>query len=89
MNEQIIKRNLDLVSAVTHFILEHPHLLEQLPPDFKLVILPEDDSELSQYNLNLLTDRAEPGRPGIIVRLMAHQLNLEHNPPRVYIPLAA
>ncbi len=85
----MIERNLDLVSAVTHFILEHPHLLEQLPSDFRLVILPEDDPELSQYNLNLLAERTEPGKPVIIVRLTAHQVNFESHPPQVYVPLAA
>ncbi len=89
MNEQIMARNVDLVTSLTAYILEHPHLLEQLPSDFRLVILPEDDPALSQYNLNLLTERAEPDKPVIIVRLLTHQLNFEHNPPRVYIPLAA
>ena len=87
MNEQIIERNLELVTTVTAYILQHPRLLEHLPSDFRLVILPEDDPELSQYNLNLLAERAQPDKPIIIVRLAAHQVNFESAPPQVYVPL--
>ena len=89
MNDEIIERNLDLVTTVTSYILQQPHLLEHLPSDFRLVILPEDDPELSQYNLNLLAERREPDKPVIIVRLAAQQINFEQNPPQVYVPLAA
>jgi hypothetical protein len=87
MNNQIIERNLELVTTVTAYILQHPRLLEHLPSDFRLVILPEDDPELSQYNLNLLAERVQPDKPIIIVRLAAHQVNFESAPPQVYVPL--
>ena len=89
MNDAIVKRNLDLVASVTRFILERPDILDRLPPDFRLVVLPEDDRELSQYNLDLLARRSEPNKVVVIVRLAAHQTDFESAPPQVYVPIAA
>jgi hypothetical protein len=88
MNAEIIERNMDLVTTVTDYILQHPAMLDHLPADFQLVILPEDDPELSQYNLNLLTEQPEPDKPVIIVRLAVQRLNFKSTPPQVYVPLA-
>jgi len=88
MNAEIVERNMDLVTTVTDYILQHPTLLDHLPADFQLVILPEDDPELSQYNLNLLAEQSASAKPIIIVRLAARQLNFEGAPPQVYVPLA-
>ena len=89
MNEQIVERNLSLVSEVTRFILDNPSLLDRLPSDFQLVILPNDDPELSLYNLNLLTNYANQNKPLIMVRLEGSQVDFEHNPPQLFVPLAA
>jgi hypothetical protein len=89
VDKQIVKRNLDLVSSVTRFILAHPSILDRLPPDFRLVVLPEDDRELSQYNLDLLSKHADPSKPVVIVRVMAHEADLDRTPPQVYVPVAA
>ncbi len=89
MNDQIIERNLSLVTEVTRFILENPSILDRLPPDFQLVVLPQDDPELSLYNLDLLAGHTEQNKPLVMVRLAARQVNFEQNPPQLYIPLAA
>ena len=89
MDDQIIERNLSLVAEVTRFILQDPSLLDHLPPDFELVILPEDDPELSLYNLGLLADRAHQDKPVVMVRLEVNQADFERYPPQLYVPLAA
>ncbi len=88
MNDQIIERNLSLVTEVTRFILENPSILDRLPPDFQLVVLAEDDPELSLYNLDLLASHTEQNKPLVMVRLEARQVNFEQKPPQLYIPLA-
>jgi hypothetical protein len=50
--------------------------------------LPDDDPELGRYNLGLLSRQGEQEKPVVIVRVMAHQENLESS-PQVYVPLAA
>lgn len=88
MDDQIIERNLSLVTEITRFILQDPSILDRLPPDFQLVILPEDDPALSLYNLRLLSNR-QSDRPVIFARLSGSQPNFEHNPPQLYVPLSA
>ena len=89
MDDQIVERNLSLVAEVTQFILQDPSILDRLPSDFQLVVLPEDDPELSLYNLGLLTERARPDKPVVMVRLASSQAGFEHSPPQLYVPLAA
>jgi hypothetical protein len=89
MDDQIVERNLTLVTEVTRFMLKNPSILDRLPPDFRLVILPEDDPDLSLYNLNLLLDHPGQDKPLVIVRFEANQINFEQHPPQLYIPLAA
>ena len=69
MDDQIIERNLSLVAEVTHFILKHPSRLDRLPPNFQLVVLPEDDPELSLYDPGLLAGHTEQEKPLVMVQL--------------------
>lgn len=87
-DEAVVKRNMDLVTRVTRFIFKHPDMLDRLPPDFRLVVLPEDDRGLCQYNLELLAEQEDQERPVVIVRVKAQQTDLESS-TQVYIPLAA
>lgn len=89
MDDQIIERNLSLVTEITRFILDNPSTLDHLPPDFQLVILPEDNPELSLYNLGLLANHSKQDKPLVMVRVEANQINFEQNPPQLYVPLAA
>jgi hypothetical protein len=89
MDDQIIERNLALVTEVIRFILETPSILDHLPADFRLVILPENDPALSLYNLGLLTGHSAKNRPVVMVRLEANQVDFEQHPPQLYVPVAA
>ncbi len=87
MNPSVVERNLELVTSVMRFILDQPQVLDRLPPDFRLVLLPDDDPELSRYNFDLLAEGPEPAQPVVLVRLKSHPLNLQARPPQVYIPV--
>jgi hypothetical protein len=88
MTKPIAERNLDLVMMLTRFILDRPRILDRLPADFRLVLLPDDDPELSRYNFDLLAQQPEPEQPVVFVRLKLHPLNLQVQPPQVYVPVA-
>lgn len=88
MTKSIADRNLDLVMTLTRFILDQPRVLDRLPPDFRLVLLPDDDPELSRYNFDLLAQQPEPEQPVVFVRLKLHPLNLQVRPPQVYVPVS-
>ncbi len=88
-DSEMLERNLELQTAFMRYLFNHPELLDHLPDDFWLVILPDDDPELGQRNLGLLGQRGNGDKPVIIVRMRTRQpLDLEAQPPQVFTPLA-
>lgn len=88
--KRALERNAKLLFKLTRYILANPELLEQLPDQFELVILPNDDPELLQYNLSLLNSHDSAGKPVVFVRLPSSQsADFQVSRPRVYVPLAA
>jgi len=86
--KDMAERNLDLVTSVMRFILDQPQMLDRLPPDFRLVLLPDDDPELSRYNFELLAQDSDPEQPVVFVRLTLHSPNLSARPPQIYAPVS-
>ncbi len=89
MKLTIAERNLDAVTSVMRFILDQPEILNRLPQDFRLVILPDDDPELRHYNLDLLADSPKPEKPVVIVRLGSLSQSFKIHSPQVYVPVLA
>jgi hypothetical protein len=89
-NSTIVERNIQLTGEITRYFLQNPTVLEQLPAQFELILLPEDDPALVQYSLRLLHDAAGDGDPVVFVRIASSQRPLrEQNKPEFYVPLAA
>lgn len=69
MNDnEMARRNIDLNAAFMQYALDHPEILDTLPPDFQLVVLPEDDPELARRNQELLK-RHDFAKPVVLVRM--------------------
>lgn len=45
-----INKNLDLLNEFMKYAFDNPEVLERIPEDAELVILPIDDPELYEYN---------------------------------------
>jgi hypothetical protein len=89
-NSTIVERNIQLTGEITRYFLQNPTVLEQLPAQFELILLPEDDPDLVQYSLQLLHGAAGDGDPVVFVRFASIQPPLlEQNKPEFYVPLAA
>jgi len=87
---RVVERNAQLTGNFMRYILDHPKILDSLPDNFELVILPEDDPELRQYNLDLLDMFGSEGRPIVFVRLKSGgELDFKSARPQVYAPVAA
>ena len=69
----VVSRNLALTSEILHSMLEEPDILDRLPANFELVVLPDDDPELRLYNLELLDKYGSEGKPVVFVRMSAGQ----------------
>ena len=87
-NDDIIQRNLDLQTAFNTYIFENPEMLDRLPVSFRLVILPQDDPELSLINLQLLNERPKKDKPVVIVLMKGQNISsIRKNEPDVFLPL--
>jgi hypothetical protein len=49
--ETVVEKNLTLSFEFERYILEHPEILEQIPPGSEVVLLPKYDPELYRINL--------------------------------------
>lgn len=71
------------------FLLAEPHVLESLPSDFELVILPDDDPPMRLYNLKLLDGFSQKAKPIVFARLASSKKsNWRKSHPSLYVPLA-
>jgi hypothetical protein len=71
-----------------HFIrkvLNNPKVLDLVPEKFELVLLPEDDPEVRQLNLELLDRYGSEGKPIVFARVKSDAAEME---PSIFVPVA-
>lgn len=85
-----VERNMALLDSLMRYLLAKPQILDSLPSNFELVILPDDDPEMRLYNLKLLDTFASEGKPIVFARLKSsRKADWGRTQPSLYVPLAA
>jgi hypothetical protein len=51
--EKMIEKNIELSAEFSRYLFEHPELEEKLSPDVEIILLPDFDDELKEFNLKL------------------------------------
>ena len=51
--KEMIEQNIELSAEFRRYLFEHPEIEEKIPIDAEIVLLPEFDKELKEFNLNL------------------------------------
>ncbi len=86
----VVEQNIALTGEFTRYLLEHPNILQTLPEQFEVVILPEDDPDMRLYNLELLDRYGSEGKPIVFVRMRVHAPDVvSQHQLNVYAPIAA
>lgn len=85
--KNVVERNVALLGDLMQYLLTKPGVLDSLPDDFELVILPEDDTEMRQYNLELLDIYGSEGKPVVFVRMRSGKVDFDEKRPSLYVPL--
>jgi len=49
----MIERNIELSAEFSRYLFEHPEMEEKIPMDAEIILLPEFDAELKEFNLRL------------------------------------
>ena len=83
---EVAERNTYLTGQIIKYILNNPKMLDVLPEKFELVLLPEDDPEVRQLNLDLLDKYGSEGKPIVFARIRATAKTLM---PSIFVPIAA
>lgn len=67
--DEIVRKNLELHAAWMSYVFEHPEVLEQIPANAQLVIIPNDDLVLAEENTRTAKRLKEKGQPVVIVHM--------------------
>ncbi|MEK9134564.1 MAG: DUF5647 family protein [Pseudomonadota bacterium] len=51
--KEMIERNIELSAEFSRFLFEHPEIEEKIPLGSEIILLPEFDQELKEFNLKL------------------------------------
>ncbi len=51
--KEMIERNIEISAEFSRYLFEHPDLEQKLPVSAEVILLPEFDRELKEYNLKL------------------------------------
>jgi hypothetical protein len=51
--KRMVERNIELSAEFSRYLFEHPEIEEKLSVDAEVVLLPEFDKELKEFNLQL------------------------------------
>lgn len=61
--KEMIEKNIELSAEFSRYLFEHPEVETRIPVNAEIILLPEFDSELKEFNLKLgKTIEAEGGR---------------------------
>ena len=86
IKDDVVKRNISLTGEIMRYLLDNPTVFESLPDNFELVVLPEDDPEVSMFNLDLLKKYGSEGKPIVFARVRSDAAKIE---PSIFVPVAA
>lgn len=79
VNPAVIERNLRLTGEIIKYMLNNPKVLD---------VLPENDPELRQLNLDLLDKYGSQGKPIVFARIKANKITARSR-PNIFVPVAA
>lgn len=69
MNPELIERSITLSLEFSRYLLDHPDLEARIAEGALIVLLPENDPELYEYNARIAEAGRLPGQPVVKIRL--------------------
>jgi hypothetical protein len=67
--KEMIGRNIELSAEFSRFLFEHPEIEERIPMDAEVILLPEFDPELKEFNLKLGKDIETTGSKVVFISI--------------------
>jgi hypothetical protein len=66
---ELIEKNLSLSIEFSKYIFEHPEIEDKIPKGAQVVLLPEYDKELYEYNMTIAGEQREKEQPVVYVKI--------------------
>lgn len=83
-----MEQNIQLNGKIMKFLMDNPQVFVSLPDKFELVILPEDDPDFRQHNLELLAQYGSDGMPVVFAKIRAHAEDLNAQTKQsIFVPV--
>ena len=67
--KDLIDKNIGLSIEFSKYIFEHPELEDKMPKGAQVILLPEYDKELCEYNLMIAEKQREREQPVVYVKI--------------------
>ncbi|MBI4547054.1 MAG: hypothetical protein HY707_03680 [Ignavibacteriae bacterium] len=67
--EMVVRKNLELLEEFMKYAVEHPEILNHIPKDAQLIILPENDQELLEMNKQTVEECKKSDRQFVVFRM--------------------
>jgi hypothetical protein len=68
--EMAVKKNLDLLNEFMKYAFENPEVMDKIPAEAELVILPIDDQPMYDYNKKMADRMHSQGKAIVLVKIM-------------------
>jgi len=72
--DDVTRRNLSLLDDFMRYAFDHPGILDQIPQDAQIVILPTDDPELSEENHKTASMLRGRGENVVLIRVRKSEI---------------
>lgn len=69
IERELMEKNFSLSIEFSKYIFEHPELEDKIPKGAQIVLLPEYDKELYDYNLMIAEKQREAEQPVVYVKI--------------------
>ena len=64
-----VKKNLDLLNEFMRYAFDNPEVMDKIPPEAELVILPVNDQRMYDYNQKIADKMLSQGKTVVLVRI--------------------
>jgi hypothetical protein len=67
--KEMLQQNIELSAEFSRYLFDHPDLEDLIPPDSEIILLPEFDTELKHFNLELGKRLESAGSKVVYIRI--------------------
>jgi hypothetical protein len=65
--KEMVERNIELSAEFSRYIFDHPEMEEKIALDAEIILVPEFDKKLKEYNLRLGKDMESKGEKVVYI----------------------